>query len=261
MDIQSREEIRVTFETKCYENDWEILLKTNRLRNMATRHTYPFTERILYINNVSNYSRVRRFADTAVDQGIIDKYMYVQDYASEALDFFGITKDDLGKGYYYSIQELVGIYLCKTEYLLHYSSDTLLIRGGDWVQDAISVMEARPEIVVANPVWSTRIDAISEVAEQSHGQDDLFYYGYGFSDQCYLIPVRVFRAPIYGECNPVSARYPLYGGELFEKRVDSWMRNHLVLRATRKTAAYKHKNFPHGRLKKAWEILTGKYNK
>ena len=39
-----------------------------------------------------------------------------------------------------------------------------------------------------------------------------------------------FKAPIYNEANPVSERYPKYGGETFEKRVDSWIRNHKYLR-------------------------------
>jgi hypothetical protein len=50
----------VTFETKCYENDWEILLKTRRLQTMIERHHYPFARRILYINNVRDPAVVCR---------------------------------------------------------------------------------------------------------------------------------------------------------------------------------------------------------
>jgi hypothetical protein len=58
----------VTFETKCYEKDWEILLKTNRLEAMISRNQYDFTERILYINNVSDPDKVRSYADKLKQQ-------------------------------------------------------------------------------------------------------------------------------------------------------------------------------------------------
>lgn len=43
----------VTFETKCYENDWEFVLKTNYLDEMLRRCSFPFTHKQLIINNVS----------------------------------------------------------------------------------------------------------------------------------------------------------------------------------------------------------------
>ena len=87
-----------------------------------------------------------------------------------------------------------------------------------------------------------------------------FYIGRGFSDQCYLVRTEEFRRRIYNESHPASARYPCYGGELFEKRVDSWVRNHGHLLATYKHGHYLHKNWPqpfHARLrrrlnKRAW---------
>ena len=47
---------------------------------------------------------------------------------------------------------------------------------------------------------------------------------------------------IFNEQHPDSERYPVYGGELFEKRVDAYMRNHKLLRITSKHASYVHKN-------------------
>ena len=76
------------------------------------------------------------------------------------------------------------------------------------------------------------------------GETDDFHIGTGFSDQCYLVRTEEFRQRIYNETHPASARYPKYGGELFEKRVDSWMQNHGHLRATYKHGHYIHKNWP-----------------
>jgi hypothetical protein len=59
----------------------------------------------------------------------------------------------------------------------------------------------------------------------------------------YLVRTVDFRVLIYEEINDASERYPKYGGELFEKRVDSWMRNHGNIRATSKQASYLHQNF------------------
>ena len=53
-----------------------------------------------------------------------------------------------------------------------------------------------------------------------------------------------FRAPIYGRWHPSSARYPTYGLDGFERRVDSWMRSEGYLRATYRHASYQHRNLP-----------------
>lgn len=236
----------VTFETKCYENDWEFILKGRRLEETIGRCRFGFARKTVIINNVDNPARVRRYADKKVQQGVIDRYYFAADYADAALEFFRIDKASFRGGYYYSIAELVGIFLCETPYLLHFSSDTRPAYGNPpWIAEAIGIFEQREDVVVANPAWDHRFEHAEEESFDSTGN---FYLGYGFSDQCYLLPTARFRQPVFNETHPESARYPAYGGELFEKRVDSYMRNHQLLRITSKTAAYEHKNFPKGRL-------------
>jgi hypothetical protein len=77
----------------------------------------------------------------------------------------------------------------------------------------------------------------------------------------YLVKTADFKAPIYNETHPESERYPEYGGELFEKRVDSWMRRHDYQRLTFKHGSYIHKNFPKNRLKRKMRLLLDKYAK
>jgi hypothetical protein len=84
-----------------------------------------------------------------------------------------------------------------------------------------------------------------------------FYIGFGFSDQCYLIKTSDFKKSIYNEINTNSERYPKYGGELFEKRIDSYMRNNNLYRITSKEISYIHKNFP----KKKYFFLNNILNK
>ena len=237
----------VTFETKCYENDWEFVLKTNYLDEMLQRIPCSFTHKQLIINNVSDISLVCKYAEEKVKTGVIDAYYIAEDYAKDSLSFFQIDKKSFGRGYYYSISELVGLYLSKTTYHLHFSSDAIMGRNSaiNWIESAMRLMNMYSDFVVANPLWNYRHqDAFNESIDEIED----FYIGYGFSDQCYLVKNEMFRKPIYNEHNIASSRYPIYGGELFEKRVDSYMRNHELKRITHKEVSYIHQNFPKNEL-------------
>jgi hypothetical protein len=227
----------VTLETKCWNDDWRRILKTDRLRTLAERNRFEFADRTLMINNVDDVANVTRAAERAVAGGLLTRHLLVADYAEEALRFFDLTAAALTKGYVYSIAELVSIYLCDTDYLLHFAGDCLPMATYDWVANAVAVMETDARIKVANLAWDGKYD---EAAAESSFQIEDFFIGFGFSDQCYLVRTADFRAPIYNESHADSARYPEYGGELFEKRVDSWMRNHGYLRATFKHGSYLH---------------------
>lgn len=232
----------VTFETKVYENDWEYILKGNYLDIIIARCNYKFKEKILFINNVKDIKKVKKYADKKVVQGIIDRYFVVKDYENEALNYFNIEKDSFKDGFYYSIAELVSIYLCETKYLLHFSSDSFIDDSTiNWIDGAIKIFEEKDNIIVANPTWNY---AYNQAKKEAISEIDDFFVGYGFSDQCYLIKSEVFKKQVYNETNIASNRYPEYGGELFEKRVDSFMRNHNKLRITSKKVSYFHINFP-----------------
>ncbi|MGM0884325.1 MAG: hypothetical protein ACQEXQ_25210 [Bacillota bacterium] len=229
----------VTFETKCYEKDWEFLLKTKRLETMIDYNRFRFKEKILYINNVQDVKEVASYAQKLVARGVLTSFVVVEDYAKEALDFFGVTKDSFHGGYFYSIAEMVSIYLCKTDYLVHFSSDSILEKPFEWVHSSILKMKSDKRIKVANPTWN---QSYGDAKYESFDEDENFYVGFGFSDQCYLIQAKNFREKIYNETNAASERYPVYGGELFEKRVDAWMRNHAFTRITFKHGSYLHQH-------------------
>lgn len=232
----------MTFETKVWEQDWKYILMGDYLEQMIKNCSYHFTEKVLFINNVKNINEVVKYAQKKVNDGVLDHFYIVEEYADKALSYFGIDKNSFDGGYYYSIAELVSIYLCKTEYLLHFSSDSIIITPNrNWISDAIKIFKERADVIVANPTWNYSYE---EVKEESLFELDKFYVGYGFSDQCYLIETNKFKRKIYNEKNLVSERYPKYGGELFEKRVDSFMRNNSLLRITSKEVSYVHLNFP-----------------
>ncbi|MGZ6005078.1 MAG: hypothetical protein ACXWLH_02910 [Candidatus Saccharimonadales bacterium] len=230
----------VTFETKCWEKDWQYVLDPVRLQSAISNNRYDFNEKIVYINNVQNLTQVKQQTKQLVDAGIITSYVVVDEFADQALKHFGITKKSFEGGYYYSIQELVGIYLCKTDYLLHFSSDSMPVEPVDWIDLAIKKLEGDHRIKVANLCWNKKY---GQAKHESIEEDDNFYVGYGFSDQNYFIKVADYNQPIYNEKHLISERYPRYGGELFEKRIDAWLRNHDFRRITFKHGSYIHKNF------------------
>jgi hypothetical protein len=250
----------VTFETKVYENDWEHLLKGNYIDGMISRCNYNFSNKFLFINNVKDKGKVGSYAEKKVRSGILDAYYFVDDYAEEALAHFNISIDSFKKGYYYSIAELVSIFLCRTEYLLHFSSDSYLDDCKiNWIDKAIDIFKRRDDIIVANPAWNFKFN---EARKESFSEIDDFYLGFGFSDQCYLIRTDVFKKSIYNESHVDSdIRYPKYGGELFEKRVNSYMHNHELFRITSKEVSYIHKNFPKKPVPKLlYKIISENFN-
>jgi hypothetical protein len=248
------QKIKVTFETKCWENDWRILLTAGILQRMIDACNYDFAQKTLYINNVLNKYAVSKQADKLVGKNVINDYYFVEDHAPKALDHFQIDKESFKGGYFYSIQELVGIFLCSTDYVLHFSGDAMIQNREAWIEAAIERMEADPCIKVANPSWKKDL---AEAKAESFSEDDCFFKSYGFSDQCYLVRAADFKGRIYNEKHPDSQRYPLYGGELFEKRVDAYMRNHTCTRLTSKRAYYLHKNFPRDSLRRWIMIVSG----
>lgn len=227
----------VTFETKCWEGDWEALLKTPYLEQQIARNGCSFPRRVLVINNVKDLPAVTAEAKRLVTAGVLTEYHVAEDHAAEVLDFFRLSRPALAKSYVYSIAELVGLFLCQTPYLLHYAGDSILDHREDWVSEAVTALADDDSVAAANAAWGWFHE---ETAGAQLSEQGSFYRGEGFSDQCYLVRTDDFRTPIYQEYHPASERYPAHGGESFEKRVDSWMRNHGRTRLTHKRSSYRH---------------------
>jgi len=249
----------ITFETKVWENDWQLIMNTSRLEKTINRCYYNFDKKVLYINNVNDTIAVINKAKELVYNGIIDSFIDVSEYSSAALEYFNLNKDKLGKGYYYSIAELVSIYLTNTTYILHLSGDTSIMPNisCDWVKIGIETLENHANVKVFNLNWDYKHKGAKS---ESYFENKNCFFGYGFSDQMYLIRTCDFKQRIYEYYDAASERYPKYGGELFEKRVDSWMQQNNYLRATYKHGSYIHKNFRRNRLLKSIAISIDKIN-
>ena len=249
--------MKISFETKVWEKDWEFILKTSRIQKILDKCNYNFDRRILLINNVDNYGMVANYADRLVKIGVLTEYIDVSEHADKALEYFELSKESLGLGYYYSIAELVSLYLSDTKYLLHFSSDSIISKEtpSDWIEWAIEILESNSQVKVVNLGWDkTGI----KMREEAISETDLYLNSFGFSDQMYLVRTKDFKGKIYNFHHPDSDRYPQYGGDLFEKRVDSWLRIHNFYRATLKEGCYIHSNFTNSKLKKKLSILLNK---
>ncbi len=233
----------VTFETQCYENDYKYLFAGDRLSRTIESCNHAFDRKVVIINKVNDRAMVAAIAEGFRQRGIIDDYYFAEDHIQAALKHFGIEEDSFRGGYYYSTCQLVGLYLSKTDYTLHFTTDsTVGIKAtADWISESIALMESDPRFVCATPVWNNSVDGARNEAVLDLGA---WYAGYGFSDNCYLIPTRLFKQQIYGEYNQASERYPGYAGLCFERRVDSYMRNHDLMRLVYKNAGYETANFP-----------------
>ena len=233
----------VTFETQCYENDYRHLFAGDRLSRTIANCNHTFDRRVVIINKVTDRPAVAAIAEEFKKNGIIDEYYFAEDHIRDALAHFDIAEESFRGGYYYSTCQLVGLYMSQTDYILHFTTDSTVATKAptDWIAESIALMESDPRYACSTPVWNGSLEGARNEAVLDLGD---WYAGYGFSDNCYLIPTKLFKQRIYGEYNQASERYPGYAGACFERRVDSYMRNHDLMRLMYKNASYETANFP-----------------
>lgn len=231
----------VALQTNCWHRDWRKALTSRRLHALVERCNYPFAERTLLINRLPRYDRALVLADGLIGQGVLTDAVIVEQHADAALATLGVSRDELGGSYGYSIAEMVGLATTRCDYVLYFMSDCMPDMVSDWIPKALDLLQSSPGIAVANLLWDGKT---AEARAEAERETPDFFIGYGFSDQCYLVRTREFRAPIYGHWHPASERYPVYAPAAFERRVDSWMRTEGRLRATYKHASYSHNNLP-----------------
>lgn len=233
----------LTIETKCWEKDWRWVLDDRRLSVLWERVGNVQTHRVIYINNCVNYKEPCRAAEKRAAQNLIDEFYIVDNHATETLKKLKIEKESFQGGYNYSIAELFGIINTKTPYLLHFASDVLPEASlpPDWLSALLQKLSNDNRIAVTNLTWDGKFDEARRDSETIEGDWGI---GYGFSDQMYMVRIDEFRRDIYNLHHPAGDRYPKYGGNLFEKRVDAYMRTNGRKRATWLHGSYRHRNYP-----------------
>ncbi|MEM7262022.1 MAG: hypothetical protein AAF488_08520 [Planctomycetota bacterium] len=250
----------VDFVVTCYEGTWRKVLAPGFVSGLAERQRWPFHRRLVLINNVDDLASAREAAEARREAGEIDLVVEVSERLDEALEITGLSLEDLGRVAHYSTWALVAVTLDGAPWMVHWDADADLVEPHDWVGPSIDRMQEDPSLLVANPAWSVE-DAVAE--SETHG--DGLAYGYGFSDQVFLVRRREFARPIYREQHIESWRYPLaHIAPTFECRIDAFMRNHQRYRLTSLTAEYRHHgptgaSYPHATRRERWRRRWQRY--
>jgi hypothetical protein len=216
-------------------------------------HCFPFAEKLLIINNVLDLPAVQQAAARWIDKGVLTRVVVAAEIESELLSFFQLKRSDFQMGadaplyegvnpdwiYYNALGPLAAIYCCKSEYLLYLTGDVRLSEPVDWVGPALRKMAKNPLYKVANPTWNGNY---KEARRESYRKDGAFYAAKeGFSDQIFLVKKETFCQAMYGEIRPDSIHFPR--GDVFEKRVFSYMKNRSWERIIFRRGSYIHENF------------------
>lgn len=239
LGIDSPLDIRL--DTKVWEGDYRDVLTAKYLNKLSSRTGIAAPNIRVMLNNIMYPRNAKRLAEHAKRDGLIGDYFLVDEIASEVLSFFDLDRVSFGSGYRFSICELAAIYLNELPYTLHFSGDSMPSHAISNTFYAHAKHALKKENVrVVNLMWNQNY---IEHELQSKSEDSLFWYSIGgFSDQMYLVSTSEFRQKIYGYSHPHSLRYPSYAGNLFEKRVDSFLHTNNYLRATYKHGVYLHEN-------------------
>lgn len=235
--------MEVTFATSCWKRDWKLILKgENYLKEkQIENHLFPFSKRMVVINNVDDVEEVLFFAREKIEKNVLTDVYVASDSAGDVLSFFNLKREDFGNEwvYYNAIGVLTAIYFCKTPYFLYMNGDVFLNERIDWIPKAIERMEKKEEYKVANLTWN--YNSAESKKESCKKDKDFFVAKRGFSDQLFLVRRDDFRAPIYGEIREDASHFPR--GDVFEKRVYSFMINHKWKRITYRKGSYIHASF------------------
>jgi hypothetical protein len=206
------------------------------VEEIAQNHRYPFSRRVILINNVDDREGAQNMAQTLCDTGIITEFHFVSDLLESTLRAAELTREDIEPNIHYTDCSLVAMFLPGSEFVLYCDADVRLQSPHDWISPSLHLMEQDERVAVANPNWPQ--PTLAAEAREFIGE---FGLGYGFSDQLYLVRRSEFAQPIYKFSVPISMRYPLSAhGRVFEQMIDSYMRVHERLRATCTCASYTH---------------------
>jgi hypothetical protein len=219
-----------------FERNYRSVLAAGFFTGIERQNSFRFSRRVALINNVADVEDARARAETLVASGELNAHHVVSERLPEALRMAGLRRKDLGRLLHYSDCSLVAVTLEGSPWLLYWDPDIYLEQPRDWITPSLDRMDSDRRLMVANPLWE---DPTLEATTQELDGD--FAIGQGFSDQVYLVRREEFAAPIYSQRCIARYRYPVSAVcDVFEARVDSWMRHHGRLRLTYLPARYRH---------------------
>lgn len=231
-------EKRVSLFVNCFERDYRQVLAAGFMLAKAGQFRFPFNRVVVTLNNIRDMADARRRARNAVQEGEIHEFVEVAKLLPKALEVCGLKASDLGLVRHYLDFALVAVAHSLPDYLLYCCAEVDLVTPFDWISDAVAKMESDPSLLVANPSWASDP---AGAERESQRRDGAHWVGAGFSDQCFLADSKRLAAPIYHYTHEAGNRYPMSDiGDIFEKRLDAYMRHHRFLRISDARVFYAH---------------------
>lgn len=229
---------QVSLFVNCFERDYRDVLSPGFMSAKAAQFRFPFARVVVTLNNIADPTCAVALASDAVRRREIDSYIQVAEALPEALATCGLGFSDLGVVRHYMDFALVAVTRAVPGYLLYCCAEVDLLTPFDWISDAVAKLAGNRDILVVNPSWASDPEGASRESVRREGDH---WVGSGFSDQCFLVDAKRMAAPIYKYTHEAGARYPMSDlGDIFEKRVDAYMRQHNLLRASDARVFYRH---------------------
>jgi hypothetical protein len=229
---------RVCLFVNCFERDYRQVLAPGFMQAKASQFQFPFRKVVVTLNNITDSDFAISLAREAVARGEIHEFIQVAEALPEALERCGLTLRELGVVRHYIDFALVAVTRAAPDYLLYCCAEVDLVSPFDWVSEAVAKLEANRSLLVANPSWASDPEGAQREAFR---RDVDHWIGSGFSDQCFLADATRLAAPIYRFKHEAGGRYPMSDlGDIFEKRIDAYMRCHKLLRASDTRVFYRH---------------------
>jgi hypothetical protein len=231
-------EKRVSLFVNCFERDYRQVLAPGFMRAKASQFKFPFNRVVVTLNNILDPEDARARARKALHLGEVHEFVEVEKMLPEALKVSGLKISDLGLVKHYLDFALVAATHALPDYLLYCCAEVDLVTPFDWVSEAVRKLEADRSLLVANPSWASDP---AGAERESFRRDGDHWVGSGFSDQCFLADSTRLAAPIYKYKHEAGNRYPMSDiGDIFEKRVDAYMRHHGLMRISDARVFYAH---------------------
>ncbi|HME54891.1 MAG TPA: hypothetical protein VKM55_21985 [Candidatus Lokiarchaeia archaeon] len=225
----------------CWEKSYPRVLDESFILKICNQNHFKFKNIIVLINDVENRSQVEEIGQRLINDKIITDYFFVEDYEQQVYQKLGLTREELGYGkhmgfYYITNWVFILPFVAKSKYFVHWDENAELNPEGDWITPCLIELERNPKLLAGTP-----INTIDLTREESFSETDDFFIGFMFSDIVFLVNKLKFMQPIYNLRHFYSLRYHMsYIGNIFEMRVDSFMRYADLYRITSKKAVLVH---------------------
>ena len=146
----------------CYEKTWTDVIYNKIDKNLSCFSQFGdiFSEKILIINNVNNYTTVRaEFLKKYKGKNIAIWDTHDESLNEIVLNKFGLYLKEI-QPKHYSIQHFYGIHLTDCDYILHVSEDCDISQlDNNFIIECVEEMEKSYNYIVAFPRWCPDIDS------------------------------------------------------------------------------------------------------